>query len=130
MPRDLELTSVEDANGVLLLQTDLSMNHSFSSVPLCDLDGPILVICSKKNEGGVQCIYFAITTNYGTWAPEELRKHGEVRKRLLGLALTSLNSEVVYDVWADPNYKMTEWLEKEVKHTNVTPFSRGLILQM
>ncbi len=66
MPRDLELTSVEDANGVLLLQTDLSMNHSFSSVPLCDLDGPILVICSKKNEGGVQCIYFAITTNYGT----------------------------------------------------------------
>ncbi len=126
--RDLERTTGEDATGLPLLQTDLAINHGSSGGPLCDLDGRVLGICSKKVEGGVEGIAFAIPINYGMRVVDELRKHGEVRKPFLGLAVISLTSEVVDDIRADPDYAMPKWLEKEVEHAKVTPFSRGLIV--
>lgn len=126
--RDLERTTGEDATGLPLLQTDLAINHGSSGGPLCDLDGKVLGVCSKKVEGGVEGIAFAIPINYGMKVVNELRTHGVVRKPFLGLAVISLTGEVVDDIRADPGYAMPKWLEKELDSSHVTPFSRGLIV--
>ena len=126
--RDLERTTGEDATGLPLLQTDLAINHGSSGGPLCDLDGRVLGICSKKVEGGVEGIAFAIPMNTAVSVIQELRNHGKVRKPFLGLAVISLTAGVVDDIRNDPNYLMPKWLEKEIQQSKVTPFSRGLIV--
>ncbi len=125
--RDLEPSTGEDLAGLTYFQTDLAINAGSSGGPLVSLDGEVLGICSKKIEGGVEGIGFAIPIDYARKVVEELREHGSVRRPFLGLVLISLTPKVLADIQWDKNYSVPPWLQEELSNAN-TSTALGLLV--
>lgn len=124
--RDLSVSHGEDVTGQDYLQSDIALNVGSSGGPLCDLDGRVVGVCSKK--AGGEGVGFAIPVNYAMKIVTHLREHGKVLRPYLGLAVISLTKQVVDDIESDENYHMPDWLESEVKKSEGIPFSRGLLV--
>ncbi len=75
------------------IQTDASINPGNSGGPLLNMDGEVIGINTAIIAGGTG-IGFAIPINLAKKIIGQLKKHGEVTRGWLGVAIQSLNSEL------------------------------------
>ena len=75
-----------DASGLNFIQTDASINQGNSGGPLLNLEGEVIGINSKIQNGSTG-IGFAIPTNEVRYVIEEIRRNGRVDRGLLGVSV-------------------------------------------
>jgi HtrA serine peptidase 2 len=126
--RDLEPATGSNSGGMTFLQVDCAINPGSSGGPLVDLDGKVLGVCSMKIGGvnasnvlgqdeaiAVEGISFAIPIAFARKVMNEFKLHGQVRRPYVGLALVSINKDIVSEIKGSDEFYVPNWLNDASK---------------